>query len=83
MLETKPHSIGELIDTITPEVYQKLKTAIELGKWESGESLSEEQKEYCLQAIIAYEHRHVPLEQRTGFMAPGATASTHCAKKED
>jgi len=82
MLESKPESIDELIDGITPEIYQNLRSAIELGKWETGEPLSDEQKEYCMQAIIAYEHRHVPVERRTGFMNPQALAATRCAKQE-
>jgi len=82
MLGNKPESIDELVDGITPEIHQKLKSAVELGKWESGEALSEEQKAYCMQAIIAYEHRHVPIEQRTGFMNPRAMAGSNCTKKE-
>jgi len=82
MLESKPESIDELIDGITPEIYQNLRSAIELGKWETGEPLSDEQKEYCMQAIIAYEHRHVPVERRTGLMNPQALAATRCAKQE-
>ena len=82
MLEKKPESIGELLDGITPEIYQKLRTAVELGKWETGQLLSDEQKEYCMQAIIAYEHHHVPLDQRTGFMDPESLAGSRCTKKE-
>lgn len=83
MLEKKPQSIEELLEDITPEIYQNLKTAIEVGKWDSGQSLSEEQKEYCMQAIIAYEHRHVPLEQRTGFLDPAALSASHCKNSRD
>ena len=82
MLENKPETIDELIDAITPEVYQKLRTAIELGKWETGQPLSDEQKEYCLQAVIAYEHRYVQVEQRTAFMNPQTLAASGCKKQE-
>ena len=76
MLEIKPENIEQLIDLISPDIYQKLRTAVEEGNWESGEPLSQDQKEYCLQAIIAYEHRHVPIEERTGFMNPETLAGT-------
>ena len=83
MLENKPESIDELINGITPEIYQKLRTAIELGKWQTGELLSDEQKGYCIQAVIAYEHRYVPVEQRTGFMNPETLAGSTCSKPEE
>ena len=83
MLEKKPDSIAELLDSITPDIYQKLRNAIELGKWETGQLLSDDQKEYCMQAIIAYEHKTVPLDQRTGFMNPETLAARRCANKEE
>ena len=82
MFENKPESIDELIDSITPEIYQNLRTAIELGKWETGQPLSEQQKEYCMQALIAYEHRYVPVERRAGFIDPQALAASSCEKQE-
>lgn len=83
MLEKKPESIAELLDGITPEIYRRLRDAVELGKWETGQLLSDEQREYCMQAIIAYEHKYVPLDERTGFMNPETLAGSRCAKKED
>ena len=83
MFETKPESITALIEGITPEIYQKLRTAVELGKWETGQPLTDEQKENCLQAVIAYEHRHVPIEQRTGFMNPEALAGSACSAQPE
>jgi uncharacterized protein YeaC (DUF1315 family) len=83
MLEIKPENIDQLIDAITPEIYQSLRSAVEVGKWESGQLLSDAQKEHCLQAIIAYEHRYVPVNQRTGFMNPDTLASSRCAKDQD
>ena len=53
---------------ITPDIYQGLKRALELGKWPDGKSLSAEQRQLCMQAIISYEHEHLPEEQRTGYM---------------
>jgi uncharacterized protein YeaC (DUF1315 family) len=78
MREDKPATIEALIESITPEIHQKLKTAVELGKWESGERLSREQLEHCLQAIIAWEHRHLPVNDRVGFISPDTLRATGC-----
>src|SRR5690606_3940326 len=57
-----------LIDSITPEIHENLKTAVETGRWANGERLSPEQVEHCMQAIIAWEARHLSEEQRIGFI---------------
>ncbi len=41
-----------------PEVYQRLSTAVELGKWPDGVALTEEQKENCLQLVMLWQARH-------------------------
>lgn len=83
MLDNKPDSIDALIDSITPEIYDSLRTAVELGKWDNGQPLSQQQLEYCLQAIIAYEHRNLPVEQRTGFMSPDSLSGSQCHTRPD
>lgn len=64
----------QLIETITPEIYVNLKTAIEIGKWPDGRSLSNEQRELCLQAVIAYELKNIPENERTGYIDRGSKA---------
>ncbi len=61
-------TLAELIASITPEIHENLKTAVETGRWANGERLSSAQVEYCLQAIIAYESLHVQEEQRIGYI---------------
>ncbi len=68
-------SFNEMIENITPEIYQSLKTAVELGKWSDGRKLTAEQKELSLQAVIAWEIQNLPEEQRTGYMGPQECAS--------
>lgn len=63
-------SFSDLIGTINPEIHEKLKTAVEIGKWADGKRLSKDQQALCLQAIIAYEKENVPENQRTGFIEP-------------
>ncbi len=40
-----------------------------------GRKLSRDQVELCLQAVIAYEAKHLPEDQRTGYMGPQECAS--------
>ncbi|MDG0971917.1 MAG: DUF1315 family protein [Porticoccaceae bacterium] len=65
--------LKQLLDSITPEVYERLKRAIEIGKWPDGRSLAAGQKELCIQAVIAYDERKPP-EERTGYVPPKVSA---------
>lgn len=65
----------EAIENITPEIYENLKRAVELGKWGDGRKLTVEQKETCMAAMIAWEIRNLPEEQRTGYMGGQECAS--------
>jgi uncharacterized protein YeaC (DUF1315 family) len=64
----KPQTWQELLASMTPEIHQNLKTAVELGKWPNGERLSAEQVELCLQAVIAYDERHLPEAERVAYI---------------
>ena len=46
------------------------KYAIEIGKWPDGQKLSTQQLETCIQAVMLYEHHHLPPEERTGYLPP-------------
>ncbi|TLX57141.1 DUF1315 domain-containing protein [Stutzerimonas nosocomialis] len=71
-------SFNEAIENITPEIYENLKLAVELGKWGDGRKLTTEQKELCLQAMIAWEMQNLPEEQRTGYMG-----AQQCSSKSE
>ena len=48
-------NFADLIKSITPETYETLKIAIEIGKWGDGTKLTQEQKELTMQAMIMWE----------------------------
>lgn len=50
--------IEQIIDSMTPEVYQRLATAVELGKWTDGVALTPEQKENSLQLVMLWQARY-------------------------
>lgn len=68
-------TFAQMIENITPEIYESLKTAVEIGKWSDGRKLTAEQKELSLQAVIAWEIQNLPEDQRTGYMGPQECAS--------
>lgn len=70
------------VEQITPEIYQSLKQAVELGKWENGNKLTPEQRDLCMQAMIAWENKNLPEEQRTGYMG-GQTCSSSKSKRRE
>lgn len=58
----------KMINDINPEIYASLKQALELGKWGNGTQLTQEQKELTMMAIIAWEQKNLPEEERTGYL---------------
>lgn len=60
--------IDKVLAAMTPEIYQKLVTAVELGKWADGTPLTEEQKANSLQAVMLWQahHNHEPEHMSVG-----------------
>ena len=69
--------LQQLLKSITPEIYQQLQKAVEIGKWPDGRSITEDQRSLCMQAIIAYDQRQ-PEDQRTGYVPPVPNRSSAC-----
>lgn len=64
-------NFDELANSLSPDTYSRLRAALELGRWPTGQALTKAQKSLCLEAIIKYEISHnVPAEQRTGYVQP-------------
>lgn len=64
---TRPESIEQLIGEMNSDVYGSLRLAVELGKWGDGAHLNARQIDFCMQAIILYEVKHLPEQERVGF----------------
>ncbi|WP_299996376.1 DUF1315 family protein [uncultured Cedecea sp.] len=52
------NDLDEMLAAMTPEIYQRLATAVELGKWPDGVALTPEQKENSLQLVMLWQSRH-------------------------
>ncbi|UTP72413.1 DUF1315 family protein [Alteromonas sp. LMIT006] len=48
-------NVEQLVAGMTPEIFANLQTAVETGKWANGQSLTDEQKENALQAVMLYQ----------------------------
>lgn len=71
-------SFEQLLTSLTPELVAAFRQAVEIGKWPDGRRLSDEQRAICLQAIIAWEHQHVPESERTGYIDKGEKEGETC-----
>ncbi len=45
----------QLVDNLGIQTIEKFRTAIEIGKWENGDKLSEKQTENALQAVMLWQ----------------------------
>ena len=60
-------NFDDLIAMINPDIAERLKTAIETGRWPDGNRLTEEQMESCIQAVMAYEAKHTSSDSNEPF----------------
>jgi len=50
--------LDQVVNSMTPEIYQRLATAVELGKWPDGVALTPEQKENSLQLVMLWQAKN-------------------------
>lgn len=61
--------LEQLVSQLNPDLYKRLKRAVETGKWLDGNPLAQEQRDICLQAVMIYQAR---VEQSNEHMTIGA-----------
>ncbi|GAA0782484.1 MULTISPECIES: YeaC family protein [Pseudomonadati] len=74
------NDINKVIDEMPEEVYLRLVSATELGKWEDGTVLSEAQREHTLQVIMLYQARK--LQQTDHFTIAAGGGINELSKTE-
>ena len=65
-LDTPPDTINELVGRMSPEIYERLKEAVALGRFNEQERMSKELLGQCMQLLILYEAHHLESHERTG-----------------
>lgn len=71
--------INKVIEEMPVEVYERLRRAAEIGKWEDGTVLTEEQRENTLQLVMLYQARR--LDQTEHFTIGAGGRSTSCPRR--
>jgi uncharacterized protein len=68
----------QLIDSLTPEIYQSLLRSVAVGKWPDGNALTAAQRANAMQAIIAWGERHLAEPDRVGYIAKKPVVDDRC-----
>ena len=56
------------------QIYDQLLSSLATGRWPDGRTLTADQREHAMQAVIAWGEIHLPPEERVGFVDKGAKA---------
>ena len=63
------------IEGLSPEIVDRFRTAVELGKWPDGTKLTAEQRKTCMQAVILFDYKNKDDGSRVGdITAPGCAS---------
>lgn len=54
----KNMDVNQLLAAMTPDVYQRILTAVETGKWLDGSTLTPPLRDSAMQAVMLYQSRH-------------------------
>ena len=64
----------DLVDSLNPDLVDRLRRAVETGRWPDGSSVTAAQRENSLQAVIAWDEAHRSPVDRVGFIDRGRKA---------
>lgn len=53
----------KLVETMSPDMYERLKHAAETGKWPEGTPVDDAQKASALQIVMAYQAKRLQLDE--------------------
>ncbi len=72
-------TLEQLIRSLNPDMYQRLRRAVELGRWPDGARLTPEQRELCMEAVLHYENLHqVEAQDRVGYLDLTKSSESAC-----
>ena len=54
--------IIKLVETMSEDMYQRLKTAVETGKWPEGQQVEAAQRQSAMQIVMAYQARCLEMD---------------------
>jgi len=71
------------IQSMSPQTYQSLQRAVEVGRWPDGKALTSAQRQNAMQAIIAWAQIHLPEEQQLGHIDKADKEGEQCDEPEE
>lgn len=75
-------SYEDILRTLDPTLIQRLRNAVETGRWPDGRPVTKEQRETSLQAVLAWEAVHLPAHERVGFIDKGVKSGASPQRQE-
>ena len=72
-----------MLAVLTPDMIDKFRSAIELGKWPDGKRLTREQTETCMPAIIGWEMKNLPEHARSGCIPKESKEGEVCDNPQE
>lgn len=66
--------VEQLLNAMTPEIYERLNYAIETGRWLDGTPITKEQRDSCMQAVMLYQSKFNHDAQHMSVAAGGEVA---------
>lgn len=73
-------NVEVLINSMTPELYERLRLAVETGKWPDGNPLTEDQKASSMQMVMLYQAK---IEKSSEHMTVGGNGEIVHKSKQD
>jgi len=73
----------QVIRDMDRATYERMKQALETGRWPDGRLLTEDQRSHTMQAVIAWGELHLPEQERVGFINKGRKAGKTCGDEDD
>lgn len=70
----------DAVDNLSPDIIERLRQAVETGRWPDGRPLTAQQRDHSLQAVIAWESKHLPPDARVGYIDKGRKDSSRKAE---
>ncbi|QIO09403.1 YeaC family protein [Acinetobacter lanii] len=64
-------NIEQMLSVLNADIVDRLRTAVEIGKWPNGVALTKEQRQISMQAVIAWEAENLPETERSGYIDKG------------
>jgi uncharacterized protein YeaC (DUF1315 family) len=58
----------QMIRQVSPDIYENLKEAVELGRWPDGSRLTEQQKKDSMELVLGYNLMHFEEKDRIGYI---------------